>query len=282
MHPVYLIFYFTFILYLTPNAQELSAENLMLQMFKKADEVNTLKYEMHKSERIEGKLKKSIAFSKFRRNPLSVYLKQSNPKKGLEVLFPAAPGSDKAIINTNSFPWFSFKADPNGSIMRNDQHHSIIDSGFDHFMGIMKFLMNKYKSEIKNLVSLKNDTVFDGKECYVIVFNNPHFKYIEHEVREGENLFNIAAKNKISEYMILNINDKIDDYYDISPGQKINTPNDYAPKMVLYIDKKLNLPLIIKVYDDKSVYERYEYRKLEFNPILANEEFSHDYKEYDF
>ena len=108
MHPVYLIFCLIFILCHTTIAQELSAESLMMKMFKKADEVITLKYEMHKSERIEGKLKKSIANSKFRRNPLGVYLKQLNPKKGLEVLFPATPGSDKAIINTNSFPWFSF------------------------------------------------------------------------------------------------------------------------------------------------------------------------------
>ena len=282
MHPVYLIFYLIFILCHTPSAQELSAESLMIKMFKKADEVITLKYEMHKSERIEGKLKKSIANSKFRRNPLGVYLKQLNPKKGLEVLFPATPGSDKAIINTNSFPWFSFKAEPNGSVMRNDQHPSIIDSGFDHFMGIMKFLTKKYKGETNKLISLKDDTLFDGKECHVILFNNPYYKYIEYEVNKGENLFTIAAKNKVSEYMILDINKDIDNYDDVRAGQKINIPNDYAPRMILYIDKKLNLPLIIKVYDEKSLFELYEYRQLEFNPIISDTEFTHDYKEYDF
>ena len=82
--------------------------------------------------------------------------------------------------------------------------------------------------------------------------------------------------------MILEKNKKIDDYFDISIGQIIKIPNDYAPKMVLYIDKKLNLPLVIEVYDDKGFYERYEYRKLEFNPIITNEEFTPDFKEYGF
>ena len=282
MRPAYLLFTFLILSGLFSNAQSLSAEELMKQMFKTADKVTTLKYEMHKMERVEDKLKKSIVFSKFRRYPLSVYLKQIDPREGLEVLYPEHIGSDKAIINPNSFPWFNFKTDPNGSIMRNDQHHSIADSGFDHFMGIMKFLISKYQNEIKDLVSLKNDTVFDGKGCHVVVFNNPHFKYIEHKVKEGENLFEIAAKNKISEYMILEKNKIIDNYFDISMGQKITIPNDYAPKMVLYIDKNLNLPLVIEVYDDKDFYERYEYRKLEFNPIITDEEFTTEYKDYDF
>jgi len=282
MKITYFIFPFLALIGAITNAQELSAEEMMIQMFNTADKVSTLKYEMHKSERIEGELKNSIVFSKFRRYPLRVYLKQIDPRKGLEVLYPEYIGSNKVIINPNSFPWFNFKTDPNGSIMRNDQHHSITDSGFDHFMDIMTFLINKYHKDIKDLVTLDNDTIFDGKQCHVVVFNNPHFKYINYEVKEGENLFSIASKIKISEYMILEKNNKIDDYFDISLGQKIIIPNDYAPKMILYIDKKLNLPLVIEVYDDKGFYERYEYRKLEFNPIITDEEFTTEYKDYDF
>jgi outer membrane lipoprotein-sorting protein len=82
--------------------------------------------------------------------------------------------------------------------------------------------------------------------------------------------------------MILEKNKTIDDYFDISIGQKIIIPNDYAPKMILYIDKKLNLPLVIEVHDDKGFYERYEYRKLELNPIITDEEFTTEYKDYNF
>ena len=37
-----------------------------------------------------------------------------------------------------------------------------------------------------------------------------------------------------------------------------------------------------KVYDDKGLYEHFEYVDLKVNPVIKAEEFTRDYKEYDF
>jgi hypothetical protein len=98
----------------------------------------------------------------------------------------------------------------------------------------------------------------------------------------GEDLNSIARKLNISEYAILERNDEIDFYDDIIPGQEIKVPSSYAKKMILYIDKEYMLPLVIKVYDDRGIYEQYAYKNFVLNPGFKEGEFQSDYLEYGF
>ena len=56
----------------------------------------------------------------------------------------------------------------------------------------------------------------------------------------------------------------------------------YAKKMILYIDKGYMLPLVIKVYDGKGLYEQYAYTKFILNPDFEDDEFTSEYKDYGF
>ena len=69
-------------------------------------------------------------------------------------------------------------------------------------------------------------------------------------------------------------NPAIHDYDDVRSGQLIKIPNDYSPKMVLYIDKKRKIPLIIKVYDEDGLYQQYEFKNVKVNPTFSADEFS--------
>lgn len=52
------------------------------------------------------------------------------------------------------------------------------------------------------------------------------------------------------------MNSKLKDYFDIlKPGQVIKVPNYYAKTVVMYIDQFYFLPIGVKVYDDKSLFE---------------------------
>ena len=111
---------------------------------------------------------------------------------------------------------------------------------------------------------------------------NPNFTHTTYIVKEDESLIDIAKRLSINEYMILDLNDDVDSYTDISEGQVLKIPNDYAKKMSLYLDKEYLLPVFVKVYDDKGLYEHFEYVNLKVNPVIKAEEFTRDYKEYDF
>ena len=92
----------------------------------------------------------------------------------------------------------------------------------------------------------------------------------------------IATERMVSEYMIVQVNDDIDNYYDVKEGQVIKIPILYAKRTVLYIDKVKHLPIKQEMSDDKGLFERYSMTNLKVNPTIAPEEFQEDYKDYDF
>jgi outer membrane lipoprotein-sorting protein len=82
--------------------------------------------------------------------------------------------------------------------------------------------------------------------------------------------------------MIKEYNKGISDYKDVREGQDIMIPNFYAKMTVMYIDKQNLLPILIRAYDDKGLFESYEYLNLQVNPKIAPEEFTKGYKDYHF
>jgi outer membrane lipoprotein-sorting protein len=260
-----------------------SGMQIVREMFAKSKLITGMTYTMKKQERIEGKLQQQVSDTKLSLNPLKVYLRQKSPKDGLEVLYVTGKNNNHALINTNGFPWVNISLDPMGNTMRENQHHTLYESGYSHLISILEHLTNKYGKEAESMITNTGTVTWNGKTCYVIAFNNPNFKYIQHTIKAGETILTISEKSKLSEYMILELNkDKVDSYTDVSVGQVITIPNDYSSKMELYIDKQSMLPSIIKVYDDKGLYEYYEYNNVVINPVFKSNEFDKSFPDYNF
>ena len=253
-----------------------------LDMFKATHQINTLTYRMKKTERIEGKMVSQESVVKLQRNPYRVYTMQVSPKKGLEVLYPENLGDEHALINPNGFPWVNVRLDPHGSIMRKKQHHTILDAGYAHVVSILETLFAKYGKETPDMITASEPVKWTGVDCWKIVFENPQFEFIDYTVKEGETIHSLARERKISEYMVLENNKECSDFDDVNAGQVIRIPNDYSPKMELIIEQKRNLPLLMKIYDHKGIFELYEFGELVVNPKIPEEEFSKDFEDYGF
>ncbi len=255
------------------------ADSIARAMFAKTKSLKTVTYVMTKHERINGKLQKQIAAVKLQKSPFKVYSKQLEPDEGLEVLYI---GGDKtALINPNGFPWFNIKLSPTGGRMTKGQHHTILDSGFDTFVAILEHLFNKYRGRIEDMSELSSQTI-KGRAYWKLSFYNPSFKIIDYTVKTNEDVIKIADKRYISAFMIMELNPQIDDFEDISAGDIIKIPNDYSPKMTLYIDKHLMVPSEIIVEDDQGVYEKYNFSKIKLNPEIKPIEFTPDFEAYGF
>ena len=276
-----IVLFFTSILLFSFNDPNLpSGVVLSRTMFQKTKEIRTMIFTMKKLERIKGKVIEQVSFVKLARNPYKVYSRQIAPKEGIEVLY--IDGDNNALINPNGFPWMNLKLDPYGSIMRKDQHHTIKDSGYDLVIAILEYLFEKYDDKINGMVTNKGLINHKGDSCYVVEMNNPDFKFINYRVKAGEDVISIANRLMLSEHMIVERNDDIDDFYDVEEGQVIKIPNFYSPKIILYIDAQLLIPRLMKIYDDQGLYEQYEYNDLVINPHIAPEEFTPEYEEYGF
>lgn len=259
-----------------------TAPELVAQMLKAGKEVQTAKFSLYKQERINGKLSAEKSVVKLQQKPYKVYLKYETPNPGMEVLFVAGQNNEQAYIRPSSFPWTTISLSPLSSTMRADQHHTIYDMGFGQILNITEFMLKKYGAQANSMLAMNGTTTWNNLPCWQLTLQNPNFKYVDYTIGKNETLLTIANKFKLSEYMILEKNPGIDDYSDVDAGQKIKIPTDYAAKITMLLDQKTNLPVVIKVYDDKGLYEQYEYRNLQVNPTLQASEFTKTYKDYKF
>ncbi|MGK7392267.1 MAG: DUF1571 domain-containing protein [Candidatus Cyclobacteriaceae bacterium M2_1C_046] len=279
----FIILFLTGMVFISANdPKSPSGQDLAKIMFKKTKDIEAMIFKMNKQERIRGEMVEQESFVKLARNPYKVYSRQLHPEEGLEVLYVEGQRDNNALINPNGFPWMNLKLDPNGKIMRKDQHHTIRDSGYDLVMAILEHLFEKYGDEISSMVENKGMIEWRGNSCWVVEMSNPYFQYNKYTVKPGETIISIAEENMLSEHMIVEHNAGVDDFYDVTAGQVIEIPNDYSPKIILYIDKDMMIPRLMKIYDDKGLYEQYEYKDLVVNPAISPEEFTEEYEEYGF
>lgn len=257
---------------------ESKAREALNNLFNSVSKIETMKWNLKVIERIKGKPKYYGSSVKLRVKPQrKLYINI----KGTEVLWVQGSNSGKALVHASSFP-FNLNLDPMGNLMRNEQHHTINEMGFNYLSDIIKQILAKSGDKFSDYFKYGGEEDRNNVKCHKILINNPGFGYVNYTVQKGENLITIARKLFVGEYLILENNPKLDDYKDVKEGDVIKVPTAYAKNVVLYIDKLYNVPIGIVVYDDKGLYEQYDYHFLQVNPKITDEEFTKNFKEYKF
>lgn len=241
----------------------------------------TLSFHLEKRERINGVMVTQNNSVKFQKKPLKVYMKQDSPNKGMEVLFIEGSNQNKLLINPNGFPWVTLNLDPFNPKVRQNQHHTIYESGFDYVVSMVETLFARHKDMAQH-AKVDGTIVWDNRECHKIIIQNPHFKYIDYTVKANETVNSIAKTRGIGAYMILDKNPQIKDYDAIRAGQVIKIPTEYSLKFIFYLDKQNLMPVVIKVYDELGLYEEYKYSKVQVNPKFDSHDFSRNNQQYKF
>lgn len=258
------------------------AENNNLEIigkiFDAINSVKTLRYNLQCNERIKGRMQHTESRVKLQVNPRKLYLNI----RGVEVLWATGTNNGEALVNPNAFPYVNLNLDTYGSLMRKDQHHTIHEMGYQYLADILKDGMKRAGDNLDKYFKILGEEKYNGRDCYQLSIAFPDYAWGNYTVKKGENLISIARKLHVSEYMVLENNPKLSSYHDVKEGQVIKVPNAYAKLTLLLIDKEYLLPVNNKIFDDKGLYETYEYYNLQVNPYIAQEEFSKNFKEYNF
>lgn len=257
----------------------LSAKEIIFKMIKTIDELERLKYSLKIIERGKKGYNHYESSVKLSRKPRKIYLYI----KGIELLWVSGWNNNKAYVKPNSFPYVNLSLDPLGYLMRQDQHHTLNEMGVDYFGGLIEYMALKNGKRFDTYFKLDGEERINNRPCYKIIIDNKDFGYENYTVGDNESITSIARKLHISEYMILEVNPKFNDYFDIlKKGQVIKVPNAYAKHVTLYIDQLYFLPISIKILDDKGLFEQYDYHFLQVNPKIDDTEFTKDFKDYKF
>ncbi len=258
---------------------QLTAKEIIYKMVKSIEEVDRLKYSLKITERGKKGYNHYESSVKLNRKPRKIYLYI----KGIELLWISGWNHNKAYVKPNSFPFMNLSLDPLGFLMRQDQHHTLNEMGFDYFGSVVEYMALKVNDKFDHYFKLEGEERYNNRPCYKVIIDNKDFGYENYTVGNNESITTIARKLHISEYMILEVNPKLNDYFDIlKKGQVLKVPNAYAKHVTLYIDQLYFLPIGVKIFDDKSLYEQYDYHYLQVNPKIDDAEFTKEYKDYKF
>lgn len=248
--------------------------------------VQTSTYRLVKQERQQGKILADEGMVKVQSKPLKVYIRQTTPVDGMEILYVTGQNHNRALINPNAFPWVNINLDPRGARVRQGRHHTIYDVGFRRIAEIIQRQLDDYRAELPKLVHLDpQPAVFDGRRCWVVQIDNPYFKYVDYTIKSGgESLDALGLKLGVSEHMIGEKLPGFDgDYQAVLPaGKVIQVPSTYARRMTMLIDQGTQMLVSLKVVDDQGLYELFEYHDLKINVPFRPTEFTPDFQGYNF
>lgn len=253
-------------------------KELIDNLFEAIDNVKTMRFSLQCNERIKGRMQHYESKVKLQVSPRKLYLSL----KGPEVLWIQGANNGNALVNPGAFPYMNLNLDPYGSLMRKDQHHTIHEMGFQYLADILRDGIKRSGDKFDKYFVMAGEEKLNGRMCYKLTISFPDFAWVPYIVKKGENLTSIARKLRVSEYMVLMNNSKVSWYNDVKEGQIIRVPNAYGKLTILLIDKEHFLPVSNKVFDDLGLFETYEYQDLKVNPQIPAEEFSKDYKDYNF
>ncbi len=262
-------------------AQEVDKHEVFRKMMSTIEGIKTLSFKMDKTERIKGKMMPGSQDVKLNVKPFRVYLKVHVPNKGAEVLYREGENKGNAKVNPNAFPYMTLNLDPDGDILRKDQHHSVKQLGFAYTGDLINHVYQKYKSKIEDYVTINGEVTYDGRKCWNVTLTNKEYKIEDYTVLAGEDIIKIARKLRLDEYSLLELNGKRN-FDDVKAGQTIKVPNSLCKQIEMYIDQENYLPLYQKLFDEKGLMATYEYTKLKINPHFHADEFSTEFKDYDF
>lgn len=268
-------------------AANLTSRDIMISMLNAIDNVKTLQYNFKSYERLMGgKEFYTDMDMKVNVSPMKVYgFTKSDPNKGVEVLYVQGMWENKALVNPGN--WLpNVKLSPFGSKMRENQHHTILDSGFGLLGNIIKNAMKRADVEMPgkfdSFFRYEGEITWQGRECYKITIDDPTFTYVDYTVQTGDDIDKIALRNNICGYLIIEKNPAVKDWDGLKPGMKIKIPSSYAKKTLLYIDKQHYLPIVQIMHDEVGQFEKYEFHGLKVNPPFKDNEFTPEFDGYNF
>jgi hypothetical protein len=210
-------------------------------------------------------------------NPHRIYVRN---QKGIEVLWVKGQNGGDAWVYPNAFPYVTVSLDPKGSMMRKSQHHSVLDAGYGVISDLIRTAPQRADTYRRSF-RYAGDTTVQGRSCYVLRSDFPQFRYVSYKPEKAETIEQIADRFGCGDYRIQERN-KLDPGATVPAGQTIQVPNAYGRRTIVCIDQKMMLPLSVSVWDDKGLFESFDFQNVVPNQPIPAAEFTKDYKDYKF
>lgn len=264
-------------------AQTLTPTALINKMVEAVGKMNTYQFTIVTKERnLDNSFHYGNSFNKVNVNPYSVYMKiLATHNYGTEIIYNRPKYGNEVVVNAGKFiP--NLKLDPFGSIIRKEQHHTVLEGGFKYSMDLLNSIKTKMGASFDDMSKIESDILFNSRLCYRLTLTDNSFSYVNYTLKEKETLYGLSMQKKISEFLIVYHNKNVSDFNDVEAGKVIQIPTSFAKRAVIYVDKITLHPIGIEMYDETGLFEKYEFQNVVYNPSFASNEFTKDFDGYGF
>lgn len=275
-----ILFIYFFIYSFTVLPQSVSAGKILTEMLDSIRHLNTVRFKVKALERVENGYSSAVSESKIQIKPRQLYF--VNKEKKLEILYVSGKYENKAVVKPHVFPYVTMQLNPSGNIMRKNQHYTIHELGFDFIGRTIALALSKEKENMLKCLSYLGKHEKNGYNCHMVVYESSAFSFFTYTVGHKETVTTIAAKFNVNDYLLRVKNDLFNDFGFIKEGTKLQIPNYYCKRAILYIDEKTMLPMSVSIYDDMGLFECYDFYNVISNKPIDPSEFTKEFKDYHF
>lgn len=252
---------------------------ILHQVFDSIKNINSVEYKISSIERTSKGFVTAGSEVKLQTHPLKFYF--HNTEKKIEILYNPSISETKTLVRNDNILNISILLDPNNALMRKNQHHTIMDLGFDFIGKAIAFTISKDLEGINHL-TLHGKCVKNGYSCYLLEYENLSFDYEDYKVGANENISFIAKKLIVNDHIIRYKNNMLNNFGYLKKGEIIKVPNLFCKKAVIYVDDKMMLPVSAALFDDVGLFETYDFNNISLNKQFSELDFDRHNKAYHF
>ena len=256
----------------------ITTEQLTARLSAAIENLRTLRCTVRAQERVGGTINQARSIMKLTYKPLRIYIKNH---KSIEVLWVTGQNGGDAWVYPASFPYVTLSLDPNGKLMRGNQHHTALQAGFGTISDLLRSTGLRQDNTFSRSFRYTGDTVLLGRTSHVLRSDFPQFRYVSYKTGKNETIATVAERFGCGEFRVierngLTIGEKIPE------GKVLQVPNAYGRRTTVCVDVKTYLPTLVQVNDDKGLFERFEFSDVIPNQPIPLVEFTREHKGYKF
>ena len=259
-----------------PPTATITTEQLTTRLGTAIEGLKTLRCTVKAQERIAGSIRQARSVMKLTYKPLRIYIKN---QKGVEVLWVTGQNDGDAWVYPASFPYVTLSLDPNGKLMRGNQHHTAMQAGFGTISDLLRTTGLRQDKSYSRSFRYVGDTTLLGRTSHMLRSDFPQFRYVNYTAGKNESIASVAERFGCGEFRIIERNG-LSIGENIPAGKVLQVPNSYGRRTIVCVDSKSYLPTMVLVNDDKGLFEKFEFMDVVPNQPIPLEEFTTDYKGY--
>ncbi|GAA4349427.1 hypothetical protein GCM10023185_06160 [Hymenobacter saemangeumensis] len=256
----------------------LTTEQLIFRLRSAIEGLQTMRCTMRAQERMQGKIIQARNLVKVNFRPLKVYIKKQD---GIEVLWVTGQNDGQAWVHLGRFPYLTLSLNPQGTLMRRDQHHVALQAGFGPIAELLRPAGAGGESAFFRSLRYVGDTLLQGRPAHILRSDFPQFRYVSYTAGKNETPGTVAQRFGCGDYRIMERNNLAAEEK-IAEGRVLQVPNAYGRRTTVCVDPNTFLPVLVHVVDEQGLYERFEFVDVLANQPIPAAEFTRTFSGYKF